>query len=322
MATAEEIAPSLNALATARIPRARPDEPAGDVRDALADRRFDSVAAVAVLDGDRLVGLVMLEALLAAPSEAAVGSIMDPAPPVLMPDGDQERAAWAMVAAGESALAVEDARGAFVGLVPPERLLAVLLEEHRTDLARLGGYLAGTTQAREAAIEPVRRRLWHRLPWLLLGLLGAMAATVLVGAFESQLEAKVLLAFFVPGVVYMADAVGTQTEALLIRGLSAGVPLARAARRELITGLALGAIVAAAFLPFAWLVWGDGQVAATVALALFAGCSIATLVAMLLPWAFHRLGHDPAFGSGPLATVIQDLLSIAIYLAIASWIAL
>jgi magnesium transporter len=322
MAAAEELAPPLNALATARIPRARPDETVADVRDALAGRDFDSVAAVAVLDRDRLAGLVTLEALLAAPPEARVHTIMDPAPPVLMPGVDQERAAWAMVAAGESALAVEDAHGAFSGLVPPDRLLAVLLEEHRTDLARLGGYLAGTTQAREAAIEPVRRRLWHRLPWLLLGLVGAMAATVLVGAFESQLEAKVLLAFFVPGVVYMADAVGTQTEALLIRGLSAGVPLARAARRELITGLALGVIVAAAFLPFAWLVWGDGQVAATVALALFAGCSIATLVAMLLPWAFHRLGHDPAFGSGPLATVIQDLLSIAIYLAIASWIAL
>jgi magnesium transporter len=75
-------------------------------------------------------------------------------------------------------------------------------------------------------------------------------------------------------------------------------------------------------MPFAWLVWGDGQVAVTVGLALFAGCSIATLVAMLLPWAFHRLGRDPAFGSGPLATVVQDLLSIAIYLAIASLIAL
>ena len=27
----------------------------------------------------------------------------------------------------------------------------------------------------------------------------------------------------------------------------------------------------------------------------------------------NRLGHDPAFGSGPLATVVQDLLSILIY---------
>jgi len=53
-----------------------------------------------------------------------------------------------------------------------------------------------------------------------------------------------------------------------------------------------------------------------VALALFASCPIATLVAMALPWLFQRLGADPAFGSGPLATVIQDLLWIAVYLAI------
>ncbi|HMG31988.1 MAG TPA: magnesium transporter, partial [Jiangellaceae bacterium] len=55
----------------------------------------------------------------------------------------------------------------------------------------------------------------------------------------------------------------------------------------------------------------------SVALALLAACSIATAIAMALPWAFNRLGKDPAFGSGPLATVIQDLLSIAIYLLIA-----
>jgi magnesium transporter len=39
---------------------------------------------------------------------------------------------------------------------------------------------------------------------------------------------------------------------------------------------------------------------------------------MALPWILHRWGIDPAFGSGPLATVIQDLLSIIIYLVIAS----
>jgi magnesium transporter len=58
-------------------------------------------------------------------------------------------------------------------------------------------------------------------------------------------------------------------------------------------------------------------VAIAVALALLASCSIATLVAMLLPWLFQRLGLDSAFGSGPLATVLQDLLSIAVYFAIA-----
>jgi magnesium transporter len=37
---------------------------------------------------------------------------------------------------------------------------------------------------------------------------------------------------------------------------------------------------------------------------------------MALPWGITRLGLDPAFGSGPLATVIQDLLSIWIYLRV------
>ena len=43
-----------------------------------------------------------------------------------------------------------------------------------------------------------------------------------------------------------------------------------------------------------------------------AASTIATLVAMALPWLLNRLGR---VGSGPLATVIQDLLSTVIYLA-------
>ena len=41
---------------------------------------------------------------------------------------------------------------------------------------------------------------------------------------------------------------------------------------------------------------------------------------MALPWLFDHAGIDPAFGSGPLATVVQDLLSIVIYLLIATTI--
>lgn len=32
------------------------------------------------------------------------------------------------------------------------------------------------------------------------------------------------------------------------------------------------------------------------------------------PWLLSRLGRDPAYGSGPLVTVIQDLVSITVYL--------
>jgi magnesium transporter len=209
-----------------------------------------------------------------------------------------------MVTRGQSSVAVVDPSGRFIGLIPPHRMLAVLLAAHDEDVARLGGYLVGSDRARRAAEEPVARRLWHRLPWLLLGLLGGVASAGIVGAFEHELERNVLLAFFVPGVVYMADAVGTQTEALLIRGLSVGVAVRTVVWREALTGGVIGVVVAAAFLPLALFVWGDGRVAVAVALALLASCAIATLVAMALPWAFQRLGRDPAFGSGPLATVI------------------
>jgi magnesium transporter len=81
-------------------------------------------------------------------------------------------------------------------------------------------------------------------------------------------------------------------------------------------GLALSSV----FFPVAFIRWGDSEVAIAVSLSLFAACSVATLIAMALPGVIHRLGWDPAFGSGPLATVIQDLLSILIYFVIASYV--
>jgi magnesium transporter len=303
--------------ATLRVPVAGPLETAGDVRDGLVGATYDCADDVAVLDGQILVGILPLERLLAADADARIDDVMEKNPPVVTPGADPEHVAWSMVRRDQSSVAVVRADGTFAGLIPPHRMIAVLLAEHDEDLARLGGYLAGTTRARRAAEEAVLRRLWHRLPWLLIGLVGAMASAAIVGAFEEQLARNVLLALFVPAVVYMADAVGTQTETVLIRGLSAGVAMRAVVRRELVTGAIVGLTMAAAFLPFALLGWGDERVAVAVSLALLASCSIATVVAMALPWLFQRAGIDPAFGSGPLATVVQDLLSIAVYFAIA-----
>lgn len=307
--------------ATRRVPTAQPGQSVGEVRESLVGKGFDSAADVAVLEGERLVGLVELKRVLAADANEQVSELMDADPMVVAPGTDQEVVAWHTVHQGGSSLGVVDDRGEWVGLIPPHAMLEVLLSAHDQDLARMGGYVAGASLAREAAEEPIPRRLVHRLPWLVLGLLGAMASTVIVAAFERQLAELVLLAFFLPGVVYMADAVGTQTEAVLIRGLAVQINVRRMAKRELATGVLMGALLGAAFYPFALFGWGNGDVALGVGLALFASASIATTVAMVLPLIFRRFGADPAFGSGPLATVIQDLLSIAVYLAIATPIA-
>jgi magnesium transporter len=306
------------AHATLRVPIAGPGDEAGAVRAGLVGGRFDFAGDVVVLDdGGGLAGLVPIERLLAAPASEPLREIMDPEPPAVVPETAQELAAWRMIEHGESSLAVVDGDGRFRGLVGPHPMLSALLVEHDEDLARLGGYVASTGTARRTAEESVARRLAHRLPWLLIGLVGAMLSAVLVGSFEAELDEKVLLAFFLPGVIYMADAVGTQTETILIRGLAVGVSLRRILRRELLTGAITGLLVAALFVPFALAAWGDARVAVAVGLALLGSCSIATGIAIVLPAVFQRFGRDPAFGSGPLATVIQDLLSIAIYFAIA-----
>lgn len=284
---------------------------------ALARRRFASATEVVVLDGERLVGLVTIERLLAAPDSARVGELADP-PTLVEPHVDLEAVTRSAARSGTRSIAVVDAEGRFHGLVPPDRLLAVLEREHEEDLARLGGFLSGASRARVASEEAVGRRLWHRLPWLMLGLAGAMVSALVMGAFEDEIRTQILLAFFIPAVVYMADAVGTQTETVVIRGMALGVPIRSVFARELATGLAIGGLLGSLFFPFALAAWGDARVAGAVAIALAISCSVATIVAMALPYAIARFGRDPAYGSGPLATVIQDLLSILAYFGVAT----
>ena len=303
--------------ASRRVPTAHPDELVSHVLDAMRGQHYESAAAVAVLEGDQLLGLVTIEQLLGAPPTAPISLLMDAHPPVVASSTVQEQAAWRAVHHNEPTLAVVD-DGQFVGLVPATALLEVLLAEHDEDMVRLGGFLRSASPAQTTTVEPVLRRLWHRLPWLGVGLAGALLAAGIVGNFEADLAERVLIAFFVPGVVYLADAIGTQTEALVIRGLSLGVGVRRIVGREIATGVLLGLILGGVSLLIVGSVWRDWYVALAVALSLLAAASIATVIALVLPWMISKLGKDPAFGSGPLATVIQDLLTVTIYLTTAS----
>ena len=71
-------------------------------------------------------------------------------------------------------------------------------------------------------------------------------------------------------------------------------------------------------LPPVWFAFGDAALAATVAIALVVASSVATTIGFLLPWLFARFGCDPAMGSGPVATVVQDVLSLLIYFLLAA----
>jgi magnesium transporter len=310
--------PTAGELATRAVPRARPGERADAELERMRGERLDEAAHCYLVDGaDRLLGQVPLERLLAAPRDALVEALLGAPPLVVRPGDDAEAAALLAVEAHDADVAVVEDGGRLVGAVPVARLLALLHAEHVAEILRRGGVGALHPEPDEAQ-DPLRM-LRARVPWLLIGLGGGLAAGAVASLFEASLEREVTLAFFLPLVVYMADAIGTQTETILVRRLAYGpVSLAGQLAREGALGLLLGASLGGAAALALWLVGGRVEVALVVGGTIAATALVATLVASLLPWALARLGADPALASGPVATVVQDVLSVAIYFAIAS----
>jgi magnesium transporter len=302
-----------------RVPTGQANETLAEVLARLPGNVFDSADAIYVVDrAGRLQGLVPFPALLAERPERTLGQVMQSGPSVRT-ETDQEKAALVALRHGVSAVAVVDQESRLLGVVPGHTLLRVLWREHSEDVHRLAGVLREEEQAQAAVEGPPRRRLLRRLPWLLAGLGGSVIATAVMARFERAIEERVAIAFFIPAIVYLADAVGTQTEAMVVRYLAVGhAPLGRLLRGELTTGLLIGACLIALVFPATLVSFGDVWLATAVAVAVGTAGLVACGVGLVFPWLLSRVGRDPAFGSGPVATIVQDVLSLLIYFAAVS----
>ncbi len=300
------------------VGRGRDDETVAGVLARLATEKPSSVELICVTDNaGRLLGALSIARLFALEGAVTMREAMDPIFPRIGPDDDQETAASLALHHAVDALPVVDSEGGLLGVIPSQALLQVLRREHVEDLHLLAGIRRETAHARHAIEDPPLRGARHRLPWLLVGLAGGAVATAAMATFEATLEKTVAVAFFVPALVYLADAIGTQTEAIAVRGLSLtrtgiGHLLSVELRTGMLIGVTLGAL---AFLPI-WLAFGNVRLAAAVSISIFVAGTIAAAIGLGLPWLFARRGLDPAYGSGPVATVIQDILSILVYFAV------
>lgn len=313
---------SIGAYVDAAVPVAGLTETAGAVIARLAGQRFAAVDPIFVLgDGRALLGAVPLAVLLAAPVTALIEDLADRHWPSARATASREGAASLAIRRRVPGLAILDRSGAFLGALTAVSVMAILRDEHLEDLHHMAGILGRSERARAALTAPPYRRALYRLPWLLVGAAGSAAATALMVQAEAALSAHIAVTFFIPAIVYLADAIGTQSEAVSVRGLSftdGGSP--RLILGELGTGALLGLALALLAFLGVWWSFGDPVLALTVALALaVAGC-VATSVGFMLPWVFQRAGIDPALGSGPVATVIQDVLSLAVYLGLVQWL--
>lgn len=300
------------------VPRVAADQTVGDAVQSLRSSAWAEIGHVYLVDEkSQLIGQVPTERLLCADPTRKLVDLQGDPPIEVRPSDNAERVALLAVERHEADVAVVDRHRRLVGAIPMGPLLALLHDEHVDNFLRMGGISAVHPEptARPDTIAAFRARI----PWLAIGLTGGLLAGGVAAMFEMALKQEIALAFFLPLVVYMADAVGTQTETILVRTLAYGtVSLASQLFREgavgLLLGGAIGLIAGVAFL----LVDGRTRIALVVAVTLAVTTVVATLVASILPLGLARLGADPALASGPVATVVQDILSVAIYLSIAT----
>lgn len=294
----------------------------GDAKQALEEhaRYFDTMPYVYVIGKmGHLVGVVSLRDIFSGNEYDSVMKYVPEKMATVRPHTDQEHVALLALHQGIKAVPVVDRDGKLMGVVSGDVILRILHEESNEDIAHLGGFSRGAMTDDIFKLS-IKTSLWHRLPWLIVGLFGGMLTAGIVSGFEDVLARNIILAAFIPLIVYMADAVGTQMEAFIIRDLSVKPALSFKnyfVRQAVIVGII--ALIVSFLLFLLSLSWyGDQLVSLVLSIALFAAIVSSLLSGLTIPFLFHRLKLDPANASGPIATIIQDLLSVIVYFAVAS----
>lgn len=167
---------------------------------------------------------------------------------------------------------------------------------------------------------PVGTSVKHRLPWLIIGLIGGVLAAQIVENFEGVLSENLFLATFIPLIVYMSDAVGTQMESFAIRdfAIKSHIHFIKYFVRQFLVISIIGVILSLCLLGIIIATHHEFKVGLVLSISLFAAVLSSLFTGLLIPYVFSKIKFDPANASGPIATIIQDLLSVSVYFFIAN----
>ena len=204
-----------------------------------------------------------------------------------------------------------------VGIITADDVLDIVVREANEDIEMLfasGKEIDFHTKPFVAA--------YKRLPWLVLLLFIGLVSGSIISKFEATLEAVVALAFFMPMIAGMTGNTGTQSLAVVVRGLvTEDLTMKKTLRlvlRELLVGIMLGIVCGALISVIAYIWQGSFTLGLVVGASLIATLIIGTLAGTVIPLILNKFKVDPAIASGPLITTINDILSLLIYFGIAS----
>ena len=302
------------------------------VRDAVEQLRelvkqaFITYGYVIDRDGTLLGLIVMRDLLLAGPTQR-LREIMLPNPFSLdaaIPVADAMRL---VLHRHYPVYPVCDAGGRLIGLVRGY----VLFEEQTIEMTAQPGRMVGVDEE-ERLTTPWVRSLKFRHPWLQLNLLTAFVAAAVVGFFEETISRIVVLAVFLPVLSGQSGNTGCQALAVTLRGMTLGeLPKGREATlvtKEALLGLLNGALVGVTA-GLGMYLYATSQhrpdalmLSIVVLFAMIGSCLVSGLFGAIVPMVLKKLGADPATASSIFLTTVTDVVSMGLFLWLATMLVL
>lgn len=265
----------------------------------------------------RLVGVVSYRDLLMAEMPEKIRDIMYERVISVLEDTDQEEVATLIERYDFLAIPVVNSEHILMGIITVDDIIDVVISEANEDIEKLsasGKSIDFDTKSIVAA--------YRRLPWLVLLLFIGVISGSIISSYEETLDKVVALAFFMPMISGMTGNTGTQSLAVVVRGLVSNDidrrVITRLIFRELSVGVIIG-VICGILISVIALVWqGNLVLGLVVGSSLLLTLIIGTLAGTVIPIILYKMNIDPAIASGPLITTLNDIFSLVTYFGIAT----
>lgn len=313
---------SAGKLMTKDVPIVDNQSTIGDVQSLIIKKtkNFENINYIYITDKEgKLEGVISIKELFRREKGDYVRDFMKTDLVVVRSRTDQEKVAMLALKHSLKDIPVIDSNHYLLGVVPSDIILDVIHRENQEDHMILAGINHRNSEIllnQVSAISYYRKRL----PWLIVGLAGGIITAFIISFFEKVIADMLILASFIPAIVYMADAVGGQTQIIFVRQLAIDQKTSFGSyfKKETITGLLLSLTLSSLLFLFVIWWWQSVILASILGLSFFFTIIFAMILGIIIPWLFQVYNYDPAIASGPLAIVIRDIISVIIYFMIAT----
>jgi magnesium transporter len=276
----------------------------------------DVVYTVYVVDDNNVLnGIISMKQLVLSEPEVLIRDILETDITTVHVDTSAEEVGDMMRKYDLVVLPVVDDQKRLLGRITIDDVIDVIKEEAEEDYQLISGI--------SEDIDPQDKVWTHsraRLPWLILGLFGGIAASKVIGAHEESIQIYPEMAFFIPLITAMAGNAGVQSSAIVVQSLAAktygkGTFLSKLIKESSVA-IINGIICSAILLIYGFFFAKSLTTAMTISISLMSVILLASVLGFTIPILLNRLKIDPAQATGPFITTLNDIIGLAVYFLI------